>query len=91
MNVTDEHDRVLVRGGQTHDTVIRSLVAHDARHLAHIQYDRGSARVVVAPLGGQVGAALAFHDFLDLRSALTHRLPHGSNRRTVHIRGMEAS
>ena len=85
MNVADEHDRVIVVCGQAHDTVVRALVVNDTRHLADVQHDGGSARVVVAPLGGQVRTTLALNDFLDLAGTFTHRLPHGRNRRTVHV------
>ena len=91
MNVADEYDRVLVRGGQAHDTVVRALVVDDTRHLTDVQYDRGSARVVVTPLCGQICAAFAFHDVLDLAGSLAHGFPHGGDRRAVHIRGVVAS
>ena len=85
MNVADEHDRVIVVCGQAHDTVVCALVVNDTRHLTDVQHDGGSARVIVTPLGCQVRATLAFHDVLDLAGTFTHRLPHGRNRRTVHV------
>ena len=91
MNVTNEHNRVLVRGGQAHNTVVRALAAHDTRHLTGVRHNWGGASVVVTPLSGQVRAALAFHDFLDLAGSLAYCLPHGRDSRTVHIGRVVAS